>query len=123
MLLRTLYPKLTVGAATEMRDRLVNNRTIGKMSNKLGLPKRLKGSLGQMQVLKKNDTIRAALFEAYLCGVYDTYGLERAVQHAWDIFLPVAHYNYWDLRRLSVSSSLLLVLYVNTVWLIRKDVG
>ncbi|KAI5476585.1 hypothetical protein MNV49_007472 [Pseudohyphozyma bogoriensis] len=97
-LIKSLYPRLVPGSSTLLRTTLICNDTLALLSDHFGLPSRLRAALGQMEDLKKNPKVKANLFEAYVCGVWDEYGEKEAVGWLEGVFEPIARNEYGRMK-------------------------
>ncbi|KAK4704237.1 hypothetical protein P7C70_g1971, partial [Phenoliferia sp. Uapishka_3] len=97
-LIHTRYPRLTPGAATTLKSRLVCNETLAVLSSHYGLHERLEGAMAQLNGLRQNEGVRADIFEAYIGALYDEHGAEVAEDFLSAILSPLAEGVYSDLN-------------------------
>lgn len=102
-LIRGLFPRLTVGAASALRTRLVCNETFALLSDHFGLPQQLRAAQAQKRLLQSNPNIKADVFEAYICALTDERGLDVAQSFLRSVLTPMAKAAYEELRRVKTQ--------------------
>ncbi|KAK4701580.1 hypothetical protein P7C70_g4648, partial [Phenoliferia sp. Uapishka_3] len=78
----------------EMRKVLVRNETLALLAGHFELQDHLLGSAAQLQGLRANPVIRAALFEAYLYTLHQSQGSATVETFVRDVFTPIAEAEY-----------------------------
>ena len=82
------FPDLNEGTLSRWRSVLVNQQTLSKVSNSLGLPQNLRAHSEQLESLKSNVRIQACLFESFCGAVAIEKGLKEAFRFIEECLEP-----------------------------------
>ncbi|KZS97823.1 ribonuclease III [Sistotremastrum niveocremeum HHB9708] len=102
------YPGLRVGPVVKIRQKVVANHTLAKLTKHLNLHHKLLMHPSQAVTLRASLNVQADLFEAFVGGIYLDQGLEAVKRWLWTLLQPCIEESYEEVRkehRLPASSA------------------
>ncbi|KAH9980757.1 ribonuclease III domain-containing protein [Russula compacta] len=98
-LIQKLRPHLQVGPASKMRDYVKRRSLLAEICVSYGLQKRLHLLENRAGRLRTSERVQAAVFKAYVGGVYRDQGMEVVSKWLTPLFQPHVEAAYRDLRK------------------------
>ncbi|KAH9970967.1 ribonuclease III domain-containing protein [Lactifluus volemus] len=95
-LIRALFPNLTVGPSSKLRDRLKCLATLANIAVLYGLPQHL---LVQTDEVRRSPRAQAGVFMAYVGGLYREQGIEVVNSWLFSLFKLSIHREYDHIRK------------------------
>ncbi|GAA5874685.1 hypothetical protein JCM3774_004781 [Rhodotorula dairenensis] len=89
LLIHEKYPQLVVGARTVARAALVENSALSRLAVAFQMPNRILAAAGQGPSIRKNTTVQASVFEAYLAVLNEELGPARLKEFLRKVYTPL----------------------------------
>ncbi|GAA6023888.1 hypothetical protein JCM8202_001274 [Rhodotorula sphaerocarpa] len=89
LLIDKQYPRLVVEARSSFKSRLVETTALSALAERFKLPDRLIAARALEYVLRRDSSVKASLFQAYLAGLYAEHGANALTSFVSAIYTPV----------------------------------